>query len=181
MLSWFRTTKRNYKASRSGASVIGESAVERDANADNRGKRTLLTVKRSRRKPVRRLLCRRQRIERREPPFTKNRRGRFLCVKLAFDRSSRLLTDVTYRLIVARCRREGQEPAIGLRAAHRFFWRIQIRRAFSETVFKDLAGRRRRRRWLRLAEWLQRDARISRNRHKLDSILVDLVDRSEAS
>jgi hypothetical protein len=153
-------------ADHSSAQRLGESAEERDASADNRGKRTLLLVKRSCRRPVRRLLCRRQRIERREPTFTKNRRGRFLCVKLAFDRSSRLLADVTYRFMVARCRRGGQEPAIGLRAAHRFFWRIQMRRAFSETVFKNLAGKRRRRRWFRLAEWLERDARINRDRNE---------------
>lgn len=166
MISRFRTTKRNHQASRADARVIGESAGERDASADSRGKRALLPVKRSCRRPVRRLLCRRQRIERREPTFTKNRRGRFLCVKLAFDRSSCLLADVTYRFMVARCRRGGQEPAIGLRAAHRFFWRIQMRRAFSEVVFKNLAGRRRRRRRLRLAEWLERDARISRDRNE---------------
>lgn len=100
-------------------------------------------------------------VKLREPSFTKNLRHRILAVSLAIERSARLLTEITYRRTIMRCRREGRELRRGLRAEHRFHWRILVRRTFADAASRHVSRSSRRLR--RLIALLQRDAdRIAR-------------------
>jgi hypothetical protein len=140
------------------------SAVKRELEPSGDRWRSLLTLKRFGKQPACHRVTKRRRVKLREPSFTKNPRRQTLAVSWAFDRSARLLTEITYRRAVMRCRREGIEPRRSLRAEHRFYWRIWIRR----TVANAAAGHvsRRRRRLGRLATLLKQDAdRIRRERH----------------
>jgi hypothetical protein len=91
----------------------------------------------------------------REPLFTRNRRGQFLAVKLALDRTARLMADATSRIALARYRSEDKVPPAGLREIHRLFWRIQLRGALEKGLFGKFKGNRGRR-WRRLSRWLER-------------------------
>lgn len=91
----------------------------------------------------------------REPLFTRNRRGQFLAVKLALDRSARLMADATSRIELARYQLENKVSPAGLREIHRLFWRIQLRGALAKGLFGKFKGNRGRR-WRRLSRWLER-------------------------
>ena len=142
---------------------------------------TSLALKGLRRKSFRRQPSRQPSMRLREPSFAINRRGRLLPVKLAFDRSSRILADATYRKVVSRCRKEHKEPTAGLRRAHRLFWNALLLRVFTGVVFERIAGRLRCR-WLRLTERLENEAaRPDHNRSGRGSTLAELVDDNSGS
>ncbi|SFU26334.1 hypothetical protein [Paraburkholderia aspalathi] len=97
-------------------------------------------------------------IKVREPSFTKNLRHQILAVSLAFDRSARPLTEITYRLTIMHRLRDGYQLKPGFRAEHRFYWWILMRCTFAEAAAGQFTRRYRRLR--RLAALLS-DAPIS--------------------
>jgi hypothetical protein len=152
--------------------AIDRSLVKQDFEPHGGVRRTLVTSKRPGMKSPRQRSSKRRRVRLREPSFTKNLRHKILAVSLAFERSARLLTEITYRQTIMRCRREGRELKRGLRAEHRFYWRILVRRAFADAAAGHVSRRRRRLR--RLATLLKQDAdRIRRERHALLSAVGD--------
>jgi len=140
-----------------GPGVTGEAVPDRDM------RRSVLTVKTFGKNPLCRKVLKKRGAKLREPSFTRNVRHQILAVSWAFDRSARLLTEITYRRAVMRCQRESVEPRRSLRAEHRFYWRIWIRRTVANAAAEYVARRRSRVR--RLVASLERDAdRISRKR-----------------
>lgn len=146
--------------------VIFEPLVKRELKASGDKQRSFLSLRRSGKKPPRQRFLKRRSVKLREPSFTKNLRHQILAVLWAFDRSARLLTEITYRRVVMRCRREDIEPKRSLRAEHRFYWRIWIRRTVANAAAGNVARRSHRLR--RLVASLEQDAdRISRKSEAL--------------
>jgi hypothetical protein len=80
--------------------------------------RTSVTSKRPSMKSPRQRSSKMRGMKLREPSFTKNPHHRILAVWLAIERSARLLTEITYRRTIMRCRRERCELKRDLRAEH---------------------------------------------------------------
>jgi hypothetical protein len=167
-------SRKRYDQSRSlSDDAASRSTANKGANQSAGDPRTLLTSMLSRKNPIDRRVWKRQAVKLREPSLIKCRRRLSLRVILAFDRSARLLTNITYRLEIAECHRAGLVPEQGLRARHRFFWRILLRRVFIEMSSGDFFERHRSLR--RVAALLARDlARIRRWRR----VMSDLNDQS---